>query len=111
MASAQTLANKDLVSRFAAAFNESVAAAKADIPNAAALTKRLAPEAPDPEVMVDMIKDTLGKRLTNPRNANKPMGWMAEADWTDLVDVLTTYGVLKEKVEASRLYTNDFLVA
>jgi len=109
VANAQTLANKDLVKRFAAAFNESVAAAKADIPNAAALTKRLAPEAPETDVMVDMINDTLGKRLTNARNANKPKGWMDEADWADLVDVLATYGVIKEKVAAGQLYTNDFL--
>jgi hypothetical protein len=36
---------------------------------------------------------------------------MAEADWTDMVELLTQYGAVKEKVAAHRLYTNDYLSA
>jgi NitT/TauT family transport system substrate-binding protein len=109
LASSKTLENKDLVKRMAAAFNESVAAAKADIPKAAAATKRLVPEAPAVDVMIDMLKDNFGKRLTNPRNASKPPGWMVDADWADTINLLSEYGVIKEKVEISRLFTNDYL--
>jgi len=109
VASNDTLKNKDLVKRFAAAFNASVAAAKADIPKAAETTKRLVAAAPDADVMVDMLKDTFAHRLTNPRNAGKAGGWMAEADWADLVDLLHEYGSLKEKVATDKLFTNDFL--
>ena len=107
--SGETFKNKDLVKRFAAAFNESVAAAKADIPKSAATVKRLVPEAPDVDTMVDMMSDTFAHRLTNARNAGKPGGWMAEQDWVDLVAVLSEFGGLKEKVAADRLYTNDYL--
>ena len=109
VASSDTLKNKDLVKRFAAAFNESVAAAKVDIAKSAATTKRLVTEAPAPEIMVDMLKDTFANRLTNPRNAGKAPGWMAEQDWVDLVALLNEYGTLKEKVAPDRLYTNDYL--
>jgi NitT/TauT family transport system substrate-binding protein len=111
IASADTLKNADLVRRFSAGFAESVAAAKADPAKAAAVTKRMVPESPDTDVQIDMLKDTFANRLTNPRNAGKPSGWMAEADWTDLVDLLAEYGAIKEKVAANRLFTNDYLSA
>lgn len=111
IARADTLKNAELVRRFAKAFTESVAAAKVDPAKAAATTKRMVPEAPDPNVMVDMMKDTFANRLTNARTAGKPPGWMAEADWTDLVNLLTQYGSLKEKVATNRLFTNYYLPA
>jgi NitT/TauT family transport system substrate-binding protein len=111
IASVDTLKNADLVRRFARGFAESIAAAKADPANAAAVTKRMVPDAPDPDIQIDMMKDTFAKRLTNARNAGKTSGWMAEADWTDMVELLTQYGAVKEKVAAHRLYTNDYLSA
>jgi NitT/TauT family transport system substrate-binding protein len=109
VASGDTFKNKELVKRFAAAFNESVALAKRDIPKSAATIKRMVPEAPDVDVMVDMLGDTFAHRLTNPRNAGKTRGWMAEQDWVDLVALLSEFGGLKEKVAADRLFTNDYL--
>jgi len=109
VASDDTLKNTDVVKRFAAAFNESIAVAKVDIAKSAATTKRLVAEAPEPDVMVDMLNDTFANRLTNPRNAGKAGGWMAEQDWVDLVNLLNHYGTLKEKVAVDRLYTNDYL--
>ncbi len=111
IASAETLKNVDLVKRMVKAFTESVAAAKADPPNAAAVTKRLVPGSPDIDIQIDMMKDTFANRLTDARNAGKPSGWMAEADWTDMVDLLVQYGALKEKVAADRLFTNDYISA
>ena len=111
IASADTLKNADLVKRFAKAFNQSVAAAKADPARAAAATKRMVPEAPDPDVMIDMMKDTFANRLTSARNKGKAPGWMAEADWIDQIDLLAQYGAIREKVAVDRLYTNDYLSA
>ena len=109
IATNDTLKNGDLVKRFAAGFTESISAAKIDPAKSAATTKRLAPDAPDADAMVDMLKDTFAHRLTNPRNAGKPGGWMVEQDWADLVDILSQYGSLKEKVAPERLYTDSFL--
>ena len=109
IAGTETLKNHDLVKRFAQAFNQSVAAVKADPQKAAEVTKKLVPAAPDVVVQVDMIKDLVAHRLTNARTAGKPAGWMAEADWRDLVDHLAEAGTLKEKVPLDRLYTNDFV--
>jgi NitT/TauT family transport system substrate-binding protein len=108
IANSTTLSNRDLVQRFARSFNESIAAAKSDIPGAAAAVKRLVPAAPAVDVMVDMATDTLS-RLTNPRNAGKPGGFMVEADWADIVELLTQYGGLKERVAPERLFTNAYL--
>jgi NitT/TauT family transport system substrate-binding protein len=109
IAGPDTLKNKDLVKRFARAFNQSVAAMKANPQKAAEVTKRLVPAAPDVDVEVDMMKDLIAHRLTNPRTKGKPAGWMAKADWSDLVDLLAEYGTLKEKVAPDRLYTNEFI--
>lgn len=111
IASTETLKNAGLVKRFAAAFAESVAAVKADPAAAAATTKRLVPASPDVDVQTDMIKDTLAHRLTNARTIGKPPGWMATADWADLVDLLSEYGGLKEKIAPERLFTNDYVAA
>ncbi len=111
IASADTLKNVDLVKRFTAGFAEAIAAAKADIAKAAAVTKRMAPELPDVDIQIDMLKDTFANRLSNARNSGKPSGWMAEADWTDLVDLLAQYGIIKDKVAADRLFTNDYVPA
>ncbi len=111
IASTQTLKNADLVKRFNTAFTAAIAAAKADPAMAAAVTKRMVPAAPEIDIQLDMMKDTFAHRLTDARNAGKPPGWMAEADWTEMVDLLVQYGAVKEKVAADRLFTNDYISA
>jgi NitT/TauT family transport system substrate-binding protein len=41
--------------------------------------------------------------------ANKPLGWMAPEDWTATVAVLKAYGGVTTPLEASELYTNEFV--
>lgn len=40
---------------------------------------------------------------------DKPLGWTAKADWEKAQEILFKYGGLKEKIDVSRYYTNDFI--
>ena len=42
-------------------------------------------------------------------SANKPLGWMPPEDWSATVSALKTYGGVNTPLEASDLYTNDFV--
>ena len=44
-----------------------------------------------------------------PTSANKPLGWMAAEDWASTVAVLKAYGGVATPLEASELYTNEFV--
>ncbi|HEX9466437.1 MAG TPA: ABC transporter substrate-binding protein [Alphaproteobacteria bacterium] len=44
-----------------------------------------------------------------PNTAGKPLGWMSDKDWAATVDVLKTYGGVTMPLEASQIYTNDFV--
>ena len=44
-----------------------------------------------------------------PNTAGKPLGWMADKDWEQTVEVLKAYGGVTTPLEASQLYTNDFV--
>ena len=44
-----------------------------------------------------------------PNTDGKPLGWMAEKDWEQTVEVLKAYGGVTTPLEASQLYTNDFV--
>jgi NitT/TauT family transport system substrate-binding protein len=44
-----------------------------------------------------------------PNTAGRPLGWMAEKDWEQTVEVLKAYGGVTTPLEPSQLYTNDFV--
>jgi len=44
-----------------------------------------------------------------PTTAGRPLGWMAEKDWEQTVDVLKQYGGVTTPLEAKQLFTNDFV--
>ena len=44
-----------------------------------------------------------------PTTANKPLGWMAAEDWVSTVAVLKAYGGVTTPLEATDLYTNEFV--
>lgn len=50
-------------------------------------------------------------RLFTPASAGKPLGWTAEADWANLVDLLMKTAAIAAPVPAATLYTNDFIPA
>jgi NitT/TauT family transport system substrate-binding protein len=45
----------------------------------------------------------------SPNTAGKPLGWMAEKDWQETVEVLKQYGGVTTPVDARELYTNEFV--
>jgi NitT/TauT family transport system substrate-binding protein len=44
-----------------------------------------------------------------PNTVGKPLGWMSDKDWEQTVEVLKAYGGVTTPLEASQLYTNDFV--
>jgi NitT/TauT family transport system substrate-binding protein len=44
-----------------------------------------------------------------PNTAGKPLGWMSDKDWQQTVEVLKAYGGVTTPLEASQLYSNDFV--
>jgi NitT/TauT family transport system substrate-binding protein len=44
-----------------------------------------------------------------PNTAGKPLGWMSDKDWDATVGVLKQYGGVTVPLEASQLYTNEFV--
>jgi NitT/TauT family transport system substrate-binding protein len=41
----------------------------------------------------------------------KPIGWMAEQDWQETIDLLTRYSDLKSNRAPKEYFTNDFAPA
>jgi NitT/TauT family transport system substrate-binding protein len=46
-----------------------------------------------------------------PNTAGKPLGWMSDKDWDATVQVLKQYGGVTAPLEASTLFTNEFVPA
>ena len=44
-----------------------------------------------------------------PATAGQPLGWMAEKDWQQTVEVLKQYGGVETPLDAAKLFTNDFV--
>ncbi len=44
-----------------------------------------------------------------PNTAGKPLGWMSDKDWEQTVEVLKAYGGVTGPLEASQLFTNEFV--
>jgi NitT/TauT family transport system substrate-binding protein len=49
------------------------------------------------------------KNWLTPNTMGKPLGWESELDWAATVKVLKEYGGVTAPLEASALYTNDFV--
>jgi NitT/TauT family transport system substrate-binding protein len=46
-----------------------------------------------------------------PNTAGKPLGWMSQKDWEETVAVLKQYGGVTSPLDASELYTDEFVPA
>jgi len=76
---------------------------------AVAITKKFS-EAVVPEIArreLEMSWDT----WVTPNTAGKPLGWMSDKDWESTVHVLKQYGGVSTPLEASVLFTNEFVPA
>ena len=48
-------------------------------------------------------------RLQTASNKGKPLGWTADADWQNCVDLLVKTEQMEKPVAVSTLYTNAFI--
>ena len=62
----------------------------------------------DPAVQREQIKITLDF-FDTPATKGKPIGWQAEADWKQHIDMMVAAGALKSAPKPSDLYTNDLI--
>ncbi len=104
-----TLANKDLVRRFVAAWRASLAETIADPARAAAVTRTANPDAAPADELIEMMADTFKKRIVSKATAGQPVGWMAPEDWAFTARMMAEYGGLRDRVVPESLYTNDFV--
>jgi NitT/TauT family transport system substrate-binding protein len=74
---------------------------------AAAITKKFS-EAVVPEIARRELEMSWEAWVT-PNTAGKPLGWMADKDWDSTVQVLKQYGGVSTPLEASVLFTNEFV--
>ncbi len=49
------------------------------------------------------------KTWVTPNTKGKPLGWASDIDWSETVNVLKQYGGVTTPLEASTLYTNEFV--
>jgi NitT/TauT family transport system substrate-binding protein len=65
-------------------------------------------EASDPAITLREAQLSWSTWVT-PTTGNKPLGWMPEEDWKATVATLKAYGGVTEPLEASEIYTNEFV--
>jgi NitT/TauT family transport system substrate-binding protein len=74
---------------------------------AVAITKTFS-EAIVPEIARRELEMSFDNWVT-PNTAGKPLGWMSDKDWESTVRVLKQYGGVTTPLEASVLFTNEFV--
>ncbi|HUZ74261.1 MAG TPA: ABC transporter substrate-binding protein [Stellaceae bacterium] len=74
---------------------------------AAAIIKKYAPAT---EIAISLREMGLSWHTwVTPNTKEKPLGWMSAKDWSATVSALKQYGGVKTPLEASQLYTNEFV--
>jgi NitT/TauT family transport system substrate-binding protein len=76
---------------------------------AVGITKKFS-EAVVPEIARRELDMSFDNWVT-PNTAGKPLGWMSDKDWDATVQVLKQYGGVTAPLEASTLFTNEFVPA
>lgn len=61
-----------------------------------------------PDIELAQLQETL-KLLHTPASEGHPLGWMAEKDWRQTIDLMHRYGGLNPVKPLSDYYTNEFL--
>jgi NitT/TauT family transport system substrate-binding protein len=110
IASEDTIANRpDLVRGFVEASLRGIDEAVAD-PEAAidAMIANRPDIAEQRDVQLAQLRG-LADHLHTPATAEQSTGWMAEEDWQQTLELLTTYMGLQGSPSAADLYTNEFI--
>ena len=97
----------ELIRKFVRASVEGFLYGRKHPDEAAAIIKKYAPAT---EVAISLREMELSWHTwVTPNTKGKPLGWMSERDWSATVGALKQYGGVKTPLEASQLYTNDFV--
>jgi NitT/TauT family transport system substrate-binding protein len=99
--------NPDLIRAFVRASLRGFLYARQHPDEAVAITKKFS-EAVVPEIARRELEMSWNTWVT-PNTAGKPLGWSSDKDWESTVNVLKQYGGVTTPLQASALYTNDFV--
>jgi NitT/TauT family transport system substrate-binding protein len=97
----------ELIRAFVAASLKGFLYGRAHLDEMAAIVKKFS-EATVPAISRREAELSFNTWVT-PNTAGKPLGWMSEQDWQETVAVLKQYGGVASPLEASQLYTNEFV--
>ena len=97
----------DLVRKFVAATQRGWEASAKEPDAAVAASLKLYPDL-SKDLLREGLRISLEEQLHTPSTKGRPIGWMDEGDWKQMLDVLKTYGGLTPK-EPSAYYTNQFI--
>lgn len=103
----ETLAEKQLVRNFVRATLMGFLYGRKNPDEMARIIKKYQ-EASDPRITKREAELSWSTWVT-PTTRNKPLGWMAAADWDATVETLKKYGGVTTDLNPSRLYTNEFV--
>ncbi len=100
------LADRDVNCRMVRATSRAWTEAAKSPEEAARLLVEMFPKAGALELNLSQWKDTI-LLMETPNSKGKPSGWMATADWDNLLTLQRTYGNIQTK-EPGEYYTNEF---
>ncbi|HEY2527530.1 MAG TPA: ABC transporter substrate-binding protein [Xanthobacteraceae bacterium] len=101
--------NPELVQRFVLATLRGWTEAVKNPAKAAAIGKRDFPLA-DPTILQAQLESVIAS-MHSQTSMGHPIGWMADADWSDTIATLRSYMGLTSTAPASDYYTNEFIPA
>jgi NitT/TauT family transport system substrate-binding protein len=106
---ALTKSDPDLVRRFVQATAEAYVATMSHIPDAAKATVDASNGTAPPQQVLE--QQTLGilPYTSTKRDAGKPLGWMAQEDWADTINLSRQYLGLKADPKPADVYTDEFV--
>jgi NitT/TauT family transport system substrate-binding protein len=97
----------ELIRRFVAASLKGFLYGRAHIDEMATIVKKFS-EATVPTITRREAELSFATWVT-PNTAGKPLGWMSDKDWDETVAVIKQYGGVTTPLEATQLYTNEFV--
>jgi NitT/TauT family transport system substrate-binding protein len=97
----------DLIRGFVAASLKGFLHGRQHPDEAAAIIKKYLPTADEAIARREM--ELSWTTWVTPNTAGKPLGWMSDKDWAVTVEALKQYGGVTVPLDASQLYTNEFV--
>jgi NitT/TauT family transport system substrate-binding protein len=61
------------------------------------------------KLLTDGLNLTLDELLHSPATEGRPVGWMAESDWSAMLSLFEELGLIDQALDVDRYYTNEFI--